>query len=430
MNLNLPQDPGEKSLWADSATGNPVSETLRESLQADVLVVGAGHTGLSTALHLAEQGVSVVILEACDVGYGGSGRSAGLVNAGVWKTPEFVVNQLGQEAGDRFNQALYNSPSVVFDLVQRYNIECDADQTGTVNIAHKASAMEYLEDRCEQLIKIGASTRMLDGSEARSISGSPVYRHGGIFDPNAGTIQPLSFVRGLASAAIEKGVKIYQQSPLLKLTRDGNRWLAATDAGQVVADQVVMATNAYADKNCEGVRESSVPVYIFQCATGSLPDSIAESIIPQRHGLWDTQSLMTSSRIDAAGRLVMSCAGSLRGAFKSVRQDWMTRTRNRLYPQAKGIPWTYHWTGRVGLTSTRLLRIQLLAPGVFAPAGFNGRGIGAGTAIGKYLAETLVSGNRHEFPFPIQKVYRESWRGLRSAYYEYATLALQNFDRR
>jgi len=191
-----------------------------------------------------------------------------------------------------------------------------------------------------------------------------------------------------------------------------------------------MATNAYADKNCEGVRESSVPVYIFQCATGSLPDSIAETIIPQRHGLWDTQSLMTSSRIDASGRLVMSCAGSLRGAFKSIRQDWMTRTRDRLYPQAKGIPWSYHWTGRVGITSTRLLRIQLLAPGVFAPSGFNGRGIGPGTVIGKYLAETLASGNRHEFPFPIQKVYRESWRGLRSAFYEYATLALQNFDRR
>jgi glycine/D-amino acid oxidase-like deaminating enzyme len=430
MNLNLPQDAGEASLWADSAIGNPVSETLQESLQADVLVVGAGYTGLSTALHLAEQGVSVVILEAGNVGYGGSGRSAGLVNAGVWKTPEFAVKQLGQEAGDRFNLALYDSPSLVFDLVQRYQIECDADQTGTVNIAHKASAMEYLEDRCEQMIKTGASTRMLDGNEAQSISGSPVYRHGGILDPNAGTIQPLSFVRGLANAATEKGVKLYQQSPLLKLTRDDNRWLAATVTGQVVADQVVMATNAYADKNCEGVRESSVPVYIFQCATGSLPDSMAETIIPQRHGLWDTQSLMTSSRIDAAGRLVMSCAGSLRGAFKSVRQDWMTRTRDRLYPQAKGIPWSYHWTGQVGLTSTKLLRIQLLAPGVFAPAGFNGRGIGPGTAIGKYLADTLVSGNRHEFPFPIQKVHRESWRGLRSAYYEYATLALQYFHRR
>lgn len=430
MNNNLPNDPGESSLWSETAIEIPITTPLNESLQADVLVVGGGYTGLSTALHLAEQGVSVVLIEAREVGYGGSGRSAGLVNAGVWKTPDYVVKQLGQEAGDRFNQALYDSPRLVFDLVQRYKIECDADQTGTVNIAHNASAMNYLEDRCEQMIKQGASTRMLDANEAQSISGSPVYRHGGILDPNAGTIQPLSYVRGLAGAAIEKGARLYQQSPLLKLKRDGDRWLAETKMGQVVAEQVVVATNAYADENSQGVRESSIPVYIFHCATSPLPDSIAETVIPERHGLWDTQALLTSSRIDSAGRLVMSSAGSLQGAYKSIRQNWMTRLRNRLYPQTKGIPWSYHWTGQIGMTSGKLLSIQLLAPGVFAPSGFNGRGIGPGTVIGKHLADTLVSGNRHEFPFTIQGLHRESWRGLRSACYEYSTLGLQLVDRR
>ena len=430
MNHNLPQETGEISLWADSAIDNPVSATLQESLQADVLVVGGGYSGLSTALHLAEQGVSVVLLEARHVGYGGSGRSAGLVNAGVWKTPDYVVKQLGQEAGDRFNLALHDSPSVVFDLVRRHQIECDADQAGTVNIAHKASAMPYLEDRCEQMRKLGSSVRMIDGNEAQSISGSPVYCHGGILDPNAGTIQPLSYVRGLANTAITRGAKIYQQSPLLKLSRDGNRWLAETEAGQVQADQVILATNAYADENSEGVRESTLPVYIFHCATDPLPDSIAETIVPQRHGIWDTQLLMTSSRIDTVGRLVMSGVGSLQGVFSFLRRDWMTRSRDRLYPQAKGIPWSYRWTGQVGMTSTKLLRIQCLASGVFAPAGYNGRGIGPGTVIGKHLAQMLVSGNRDEFPFPIEDLHREAWRGPRSAYYKYGTLALQFIDRR
>jgi len=430
MNHNLPQEPGELSLWADSATDNPVSVTLQESLQADVLVVGGGYSGLSSALHLAEMGVSVVLLEARNVGHGGSGRSAGLVNAGVWKTPDYVIKQIGQEAGERFNMALYDSPSVVFDLVRRHQIECNADQAGTVNIAHKASAMPYLEDRCEQMRKLGSAVRMIDGNEAQSISGSPVYCHGGILDPKAGTIQPLSYVRGLANAAAELGAKIYQQSPLLKLSRDGNRWLAETEAGQVLADQVILATNAYADENSEGVRESTLPVYIFHCATGPLPDSIAETIVPQRHGLWDTQLLMTSSRIDTAGRLVMSGVGSLQGVFSFLRRDWMTRSRDRLYPQAKGIPWSYRWTGQVGMTSTKLLRIQCLASGVFAPAGYNGRGIGPGTVIGKHLAQMLVSGNRDEFPFPIEDLHREAWRGPRSAYYKYGTLALQFIDRR
>ncbi len=430
MNHNLPQETGEKSLWADSAIDNPVSATLQESLQADVLVVGGGYSGLSSALHLAEMGVSVVLLEARNVGYGGSGRSAGLVNAGVWKTPDYVIKQIGQEAGDRFNLALHDSPGVVFDLVQRCHINCNADQAGTVNIAHKASAMPYLEDRCEQMRKLGSAVRMIDGDEARSISGSPVYCHGGILDPNAGTIQPLSYVRGLANTAAELGAKIYQQSPLLKLSRDRNRWLAETEAGQVFADQVILATNAYADENSEGVRESTLPVYIFHCATDPLPDSIAETIVPQRHGIWDTQLLMTSSRIDTAGRLVMSGVGSLQGVFSFLRRDWMTRSRDRLYPQAKGIPWSYRWTGQVGMTSTKLLRIQCLASGVFAPAGYNGRGIGPGTVIGKHLAQMLVSGNRDEFPFPIEDLHREAWRGPRSAYYKYGTLALQFIDRR
>jgi len=430
MDHNSPQEYGEISLWADSAIDIPASPSLQESLQADVLVVGGGYSGLSSALHLAEMGVSVVLLEASYVGYGGSGRSAGLVNSGVWKTPDYVIKQIGQEAGERFNMALYDSPSVVFDLVQRHQIECNADQAGTVNIAHKASAMPYLEDRCEQMRKLGSSVRMIDGNEAQSISGSPVYCHGGILDPNAGTIQPLSFVRGLANTAITMGAKIYQQSPLLKLSRNRNRWLAKTESGQVLADQVILATNAYADENSEGVRESTLPVYIFHCATDPLPDSIAETIVPQRHGIWDTQLLMTSSRIDTAGRLVMSGVGSLQGVFSFLRRDWMTRSRDRLYPQAKGIPWSYRWTGQVGMTSTKLLRIQCLASGVFAPAGYNGRGIGPGTVIGKHLAQMLVSGSRDEFPFPIEDLHREAWRGPRSAYYKYGTLALQFIDRR
>ncbi len=430
MNHNLPQETGEKSLWADSAIDNPVCATLQESLQADVLVVGGGYSGLSSALHLTEMGVSVVLLEARNVGYGGSGRSAGLVNAGVWRTPDYVIKQIGQDAGDRFNLALHDSPGVVFDLVQRCHINCNADQAGTVNIAHKASTMPYLEDRCEQMRKLGSAVRMIDGDEARSISGSPVYCHGGILDPNAGTIQPLSYVRGLANTAAELGAKIYQQSPLLKLSRDRNRWLAETEAGQVFADQVILATNAYADENSEGVRESTLPVYIFHFATDPLPDSIAQTIVPQRHGIWDTQLLMTSSRIDTAGRLVMSSVGSLQGVFSFLPRDWMTRSRDRLYPQAKGIPWSYRWSGQVGMTSTKLLRIQCLASGVFAPAGYNGRGIGPGTVIGKHLAQMLVSGNREEFPFPIEDLHREAWRGPRSAYYKYGTLALQFIDRR
>lgn len=425
MMNHLPQDDGELSLWGETATELPVAHSLQEKLEAEVLVVGAGYTGLSTALHLAEQGVSVVVLESRIIGFGGSGRNAGLVNAGVWKTPDYVVEQLGKVAGEKFNKALYDSPVQVFDLIERYNIDCQAKRCGTINIAHKASAVEYLRDRHAQMQKLGASVRLIDGEEAGTLSGSPFYRHGGILDSNAGTVQPLSYTRGLAKSARKLGIRIFEESPLISLQQQGDGWLAETGAGEVTAGKVVLATNAYADDNSQQVRDSTIPVFIFQCATNPLPSGVAETVIPQRHGIWDTQTLLTSSRIDESGRLVMSSAGSLHGIANTLRQNWMQRLRDRLYPQTRGEPWAYHWSGQVGVTSTKILRVQQLAPGLFAPAGFNGRGIGPGTVIGKYLAQTLIDGDGDNFPFPIEKLYREKWRKSRSAYYEYGTLGLQ-----
>lgn len=430
MSDHLPQDPGEKSLWGATASTNPVNYQLEESLQADVLVVGAGYTGLSSALHLAEQGASVVLLEARSTGFGASGRNAGLVNAGVWQNPEHVSKELGEAAGERFNLALRDSPALVFELVKRFAMSCDAQQSGTVNIAHQVSDMAYLKTRCRQMQALGAAVELIDGVRSEKISASPVYRHGGIFDPGAGTIHPLNYARALAKAALDQGARLFQESGVESLTRHNDRWLATTSRGEVSADQVILATNAYADKNSQKVHESTLPVFIFQCATEPLAEDVATSIIPQRHGLWDTQTLMTSSRIDSSGRLVMSAAGRLQGVQRAIRENWMTRSRDRLFPQTRGNAWGYQWSGQIGVTTSKILRVQLLAPGVFAPSGYNGRGIGPGTVIGKHLADTIVSGNRDDFPFPIEALYREKWSKVRAAYYNYGTLALQLLDRR
>lgn len=430
MSELLPQDSDENSLWVATATDNPVDAQLHESLQCDVLVVGGGYTGLSTALHLAEAGVDVVLLEAKSIGYGGSGRNAGLINANVWQNPKQINRIHGPEAGERFSRALLDSPRVVFELVRRHGLNCDANQVGTVNIAHSLSGLKGLAERCRQIQSLGGQLEMIDGPRSQEISASPVYRHGGILDRSAGTVQPLSYARELARAAAGQGARLYLRSAIQSLVQKQEHWVATTAMGEVSAEQVVVATNAYADENSAGVKESILPVYIFQCATPPLPDAVRESIIPQRHGLWDTQLMMTSSRIDREGRLVMSSAGRLQGGQRNIRQDWMMRNRDRLFPQTRGIPWEYAWSGRVGVTSTRILRVQLLAPGVFAPAGYNGRGIAPGTVMGKQLAQTIVSGNRDDFPFPIEALYREKLIGLRSAGYRYGSLAVQFLDRR
>ena len=426
----LPQDTAENSLWGATALPNPVTRRLDQSVRTDVLVVGGGYTGLSSALHLAESGVDVVLLEARSIGFGGSGRNAGLVNASVWQNPSHVIEQLGVEAGERFNQALRDSPAIVFDLISRLGLQCDAQRTGTVNIAHSGTAMKSLEARCRELQTLGAPVEMIDGNTAQRLSASPVYRHGGILDPGAGTIHPLNYVRSLARAAGEAGVRLYQDSGIEQLAGETKGWRAITADGEVFAEQVILATNAYADRNSQRVRESTLPVFIFQCATEPLEADLAAQLIPERHGLWDTQTLMTSSRIDTAGRLVMSSAGRLQGLQSQARENWMTRNRDRLYPQTRGLSWAYRWSGQIGVTDSKILRVQMPAPGLYAPAGYNGRGIGPGTVIGKHLAALIAGGRDEDFPFPLEPLHRESWRGLRAAYYAYGTLALQFADRR
>jgi glycine/D-amino acid oxidase-like deaminating enzyme len=425
MAENLPQEANERSLWVETAVSAPSCDQLEGTLRTDVLVIGAGFTGVSSALHLAEQGVSVVLLEAGCIGYGGSGRNAGLVNAGIWKNPDHVTRHLGVEAADRLNLALRDSPAEVFDLVDRFKMRCDARRCGTLHIAHGAGGIAYLEDRCKQLQNLGAAVELIDGPRSREMSGSPQYRHGAILDPNAGTIQPLGYVREMARAAIAQGASLFQRSAIKNLVRESDCWLATTDRGQVSANQVIIATNAYADAGSAGVSESSLPVNIFQCATQPLSDDLLASILPEGQGMWDTNTLLTSSRIDADGRLVMSYPGQLQSGQRALREAWAMRKRDYLFPQLKGIPWEYRWTGRIGVTTNNILRVQLLAPGLFAPAGYNGRGIGTGTVIGRHLAQTIASGNRGDFPFPIEALYREKWRRPRAAYYDYGTLALQ-----
>ena len=165
MTNNLPQGFDEHSLWANTAESDLAVSIPDGSYNTDVLVIGGGYTGLSTALHVAMQGVSVILLEAKHFGFGGSGRNAGLVNAGVWQTPEHVEQQLGKQVGERFNRALRDSPDLVFELVRELAIDCDAERTGTINIAHKASGLAYLENRFQQLQKRGSGVKFLNADK-------------------------------------------------------------------------------------------------------------------------------------------------------------------------------------------------------------------------------------------------------------------------
>ena len=153
-------------LWEASAPPGPTPQCLEERISVDVVVVGAGYTGLSAALHLAEGGASVAVLEAVEIGFGGSGRNVGLVNAGMWVMPEALPVELGQLHGGRLLALLGSGPSLVYDIVERQGIDCEPVRNGTLHCAVGASGLSNITERARQWKALGAPVTLLDARRA------------------------------------------------------------------------------------------------------------------------------------------------------------------------------------------------------------------------------------------------------------------------
>lgn len=402
--------PISHGLWAATAPEAPETVPLRIEARADIAVIGAGFTGLSAALHLAESGADVAVVEANEIGFGGSGRNAGLVNAGLWLPLPEMVARLGAEAGERLIRDLGEAPGIVFDLIARHRIDCEAVRAGTLHLAHSVAGRRMLEARCAEWARRGAPVEILDTAAAAEATGARGY-HGALLDRRAGTIQPLAYCRGLARAAIAAGARVFTGSPVTGLARTNGAWRLATPEGALAADRVLIATGAYGEGAAEA-RHATVPYFYFQCATKPLSHNLLAEILTGRQGAWDTHPVLKSFRLDAANRLVFGSVGRL-DTGGSVHRDWARRGLRALFPNVPEGEWTHAWYGRIGMTRDHLPRLVAPAPGLLAIYGYNGRGIGPGTAFGRALARHLLSGDPADLPFPLTPTPREPFRALR-----------------
>ena len=388
-------------LWEKSAPPPPPATTLAGAVTADVVVVGAGFTGLSAALHLAETGVRVVVLEAAEIGFGGSGRNVGLVNAGMWLNPDTVLERLGPDYGNRAITLLGVGPASVYELVDRYAIACELEPAGTLHLAVGQSGVTDIRKRFDAWNRRGAPVELLDATETARRVGSPAYA-GALLDRRAGTIQPLAYVRGLAHAAQSRGARLFTGSPVTGAEPQGAGWLVRTPSGTVAADWVVVATNAYTDPagHWGRIAEEIIPFPYFNVATQPLSPAQRAAILPGREGAWDTETVLSSFRLDHAGRLVFGSVGALRSTGTAIHRAWARRAMTRLFPQLKGVAFEHEWYGQIGMTENDLPRFHQHAPHVVSFSGYNGRGIAPGTVFGKVLADFIRRDGRAELPLP------------------------------
>ncbi|WP_027834659.1 NAD(P)/FAD-dependent oxidoreductase [Maritalea myrionectae] len=409
------------NLWQATANA-PQFDQTHDQQSVDLAIIGGGFSGCAAALEAAKAGLNVILLEAETIGFGGSGRNVGLVNAGLWTPPQEVEDTLGLQAGQKLNTALAAAPDLVFNLIEQHQIQCDAVRNGTLHCAQSHHHKKDLDKRLRQLTARGAPVEMLSEAETQKRLGSTHFV-ASLFDPRAGTIHPLKFAQGLAKAAQDAGAKIVEHCPATAVQQDGT-WRVATRQGEFKANYVIIATNAYDHKHVRHSKDQFSTVQFFQSATAPLTDAQAAKILPNREGTWDCATVMTSLRLDAENRLILGAIGSLDHASALFHKLWGRQKLRDLYPELADLPFTHQWCGKIAMTADHLPKILDLGGKGFAPFGYSGRGIGPGTLFGTQMVKALINSDETVLPIAPITQYDESFTGLKSAYYECGATAV------
>jgi len=415
----MPVMPGsERNLWRETAATTIDGPALSGDAFADLVIIGGGYTGCSAALRAAEHGAQVCLLEAETIGHGGSGRNVGLVNAGLWLPPDEVELILGQKAGTTLNAALAAAPDLVFELIDQHAIECEAIRAGTLHCAHSGAGFRDLENRFRQQRERRAPVELLGADTACTRTGSDNF-HGALFDPRAGTIQPLAYCRGLAKAAQTAGAVLHEGSPAKEIMRADSEWIVHTATGTVRAKALLLATNGYHAGAAEVTAPAYVPIDYFQVATKPIGHQLTDTILPGHEGCWDTATVMSSFRLDAEGRLIIGGVGSLNHRGAVAHEAWAARKIAALFPALSSQPFEYAWCGRIAMTGDHLPKILRLGKNAFSVFGYSGRGIGPGTVFGKAVADALLGGSEDQLPITPTDSHSERFAGIKQAYYEF-----------
>ena len=411
------------SLWDGTAQEDALEGDFPDGVHFDVIAVGGGFTGLSTALHAAEKGLKAHVLEAHHVGYGGSGRNVGLVNAGVWLPPQDVSGVVGLEKGAQLIKTLGDMPAYVFDLIEKHQIRCEARRSGSIHVAHSPKGFENLRRRAEGWKAIGAPVDLLSAEDVAERTGSKAF-HGGLLDNRAGTINPMGYVRGLARAALAAGATLSTGTKVIGLERRGDRWHVFTGNGEITGRNVVLGTNAYTDELWPGLKDTFTTIEYFQVATKPLVGRI-EGILEETRGIWDTAPVMTSLRRDANDRLIIGSMGAVIGGESGLTKRWAAKCLARLLPELGPVEFEDAWHGQIAMTPDHIFRIHRLAEGLYSPIAYNGRGITTGTMFGRALVDILTGADVASLPVPVTDVKPVANRALKIGFYRAAFAATQ-----
>lgn len=424
LSTSLQHDAPQCLYAATAGTSAPLAP-LTTDARTEVAVVGAGYTGLSTALHLAERGTAVVLLEAHEPGWGAAGRNGGQVNAGLKHEPDEVERHFGETYGPRLVQFAGGAPAYLFELVDRLGIQCEARREGTIRAARQASHAAALQASVEQWRRRGAALEHWNAEQVAAATGTHRYA-AATFDPRGGSVNPLALARGLAVAAIATGAQLYGDSRALRLEQARSGWRIETPKGSVRADKVVLATDGYTDALWPGLRTSIIPLYSSIIASEPLPENLAAAILPGGGVVYESGEITTYYRLDRDRRLLMGGRGVQRRAISVAEYQHLVHVAHRLWPALATVSWTHWWNGQFALTSDFYPRLHNPDPNLLIALGYSGRGVAFATALGSQLAAACTGADFSSLALPVTPIsqipFHWLWRVAVAARVAYGTM--------
>jgi glycine/D-amino acid oxidase-like deaminating enzyme len=408
-----------------AATANDVTNfaPLQGEQRADVCVIGAGFTGISTALHLAERGYNVHVVEANKVGWGASGRNGGQMIGGI-SGENYIAKHLGKDVEDVFGELRWAGHEIIRERVQKYDIQCDL-KFGYLDVAIKKRHMRDFEADHERLQKAGFphEFRLLSREETRQTIGTSVYI-GAHLNMGNGHLHPLNMCVGEARAAESLGTTIYEESPVLKMEQ-GDKPKVVTQQGSVTADAVILAGNAYhmLERKLRGIM---FPVKSFIVATEPLSEEVANEINPMDLAICDPNFVLEYFRLSADKRLLFGGRINYFGEDPEVIRRFHRPKMSRIYPQLANVGIDYAWGGTIGVPLTRVPQFGRISPDIYYCQGFSGHGVNVTHLAGHIMADA-VAGTMEQFDLfanvkpivvPGAHIFRKPMTALGVMYYK------------
>lgn len=412
------------SYYAASSNQPAPYPTLEGSVESDVCIIGAGYTGLSTALFLLEHGFSVTVLEAARVGFGASGRNGGQIVNSYSRDIDAIERQLPAKQAQLLGEMAFEGGRIIRDRIARYNIQCDL-KDGGVFAALTGKQLGHLEAQKKLWERYGhTQLELLDARGIREVVGTDRYI-GGMLDMSGGHIHPLNLALGEAAAVASLGGKLYEQSAAIRIDRGANP-VVHTAQGQVKARFVVVAGNAYLGGLVPELAAKSMPCGTQVLATEPLSEELARSLLPQDYCVEDCNYLLDYFRLSADRRLIYG-GGVVYGARDPADIEAIIRPKMlQTFPQLKDVKIDFTWTGNFLLTLSRLPQVGRLGDNIYYSQGCSGHGVTYTHLAGKVLAEALrgqaerfdaFAGLPH-YPFPGGQLLRVPFTALGATYYQ------------